>query len=82
MRPELFASINGQIVSVPIEPENPLYTSEMTLEEDYGMIDGIINNGCRGEKLEKALDKPALQKKTEFSSSGGYLSRRSKRFGN
>ena len=44
-RPELFASINGQIVSVPVEPENPLRTAEMTLEDDYGMIDGIINNG-------------------------------------
>ena len=53
-RPELFASINGQIVSVPVEPENPLRTAEMTLEDDYGMIDGIINNGCRGEELEKA----------------------------
>ena len=53
-RPELFASINGQIVSVPVEPENPLNTAEMTLEDDYGMIDGIINNGRRGEELEKA----------------------------
>ena len=53
-RPELFANINGQIVSVPVEPENPLRTAEMTLEDDYGMIDGIINNGRRGEELEKA----------------------------
>ena len=53
-RPELFASANGQIVSVPVEPENPLRTAEMTLEDDYGMIDGIINNGRRGEELEKA----------------------------
>ena len=53
-RPELFASINGQIVSVPVEPENPLRTAEMTLEDDYGMIDGIINNGRRGEELGKA----------------------------
>ena len=53
-RPELFASINGQIVSVPVEPENPLRTAEMTLEDDYGMIDGVINNGRRGEELEKA----------------------------
>ena len=53
-RPELFASINGQIVSVPVEPENPLRTAEMTLEDDYGMIDGIVNNGRRGEELGKA----------------------------
>ena len=24
------------------------------MEDDYGMIDGIINNGRRGEELEKA----------------------------
>ena len=53
-RPELFASINGQIASVPVEPENPLRTAEMTLEDDYRMIDRIINNGRRGEELEKA----------------------------
>ena len=52
-RLELFASINGQIVSVPVEPENPLHTAEITLEDDYGMIDGIINNGHRGEELGK-----------------------------
>jgi len=53
-RPELFASINGQIVSVPVEPENPLRTAEMNVEDDYGMIDGVINNGRRGEEQEKA----------------------------
>ena len=26
-------------------PENYLKTAEMSLEDDYGMIDGIINNG-------------------------------------
>ena len=25
----------------------------MTLEDDYGMIDGVLNNGHRGEELEK-----------------------------
>ena len=53
-RPELFTNIKGQIMSVPMEQENPLRTAEMTLEDDYGMIDGIINNGRRGEELEKA----------------------------
>lgn len=32
-KPELFASINGQIASVPMEPENPLRAAEMPLEE-------------------------------------------------
>ena len=38
------------------EKDNPLRTAEMTLEDDYGMIDGVINNGRRGEELEKARD--------------------------
>ena len=28
-------------------PENPLKNAEMMLEDDYGMIDGIINNGVK-----------------------------------
>ena len=73
-RPELFASINGQIVSVPVEPKNPLRTAEMTLEDNYGMIDGIINNGSRGEELEKAQNearrtapekKPSIRERLE-----------------
>ena len=28
-------------------PENPLKNAEMMLEDDYGMIDGIINNGTK-----------------------------------
>ena len=54
--PELFASINGQIVSVLVQPDNPLRTAEMTLEDDYSMIDGVINNGRRGEEQEKAAE--------------------------
>ena len=38
------------------EQDNPLRTAEMTLEDDYGMIDGVINNGRRGEALEKAQE--------------------------
>lgn len=53
-QPEQFINLNGQIIALPVEPENPLRTAEMTLEDDYGMIDGIINNGRRGEELEKA----------------------------
>ena len=53
-QPEQFISLNGQIIALPAEPENPLRTAEMTLEDDYGMIDGVLNNGRRGEELEKA----------------------------
>ena len=38
------------------EKDNPLRTAEMTLEDDYGMIDGVINNGRRGEELEKTRE--------------------------
>ena len=38
------------------EKDNHLRAAEMTLEDDYGMIDGIINNGRRGEELEKAQE--------------------------
>jgi len=38
------------------EKANSLRTAEMTLEDDYSMIDGVINNGCRGEEVEKARE--------------------------
>ena len=47
----------------PPEKENPLRTAEMTLEDDYGMIDGVINNGRRGEEQEKA--KPSIRERLE-----------------
>ena len=40
------------------EDVNPLRTAEMTIEDDYGMIDGVINNGRRGEEQEKAQAVP------------------------
>ena len=30
------------------------HLAEMTLEDDYGMIDGVLNNGRKGEEQEKA----------------------------
>ena len=41
------------------EKDNSLRTAEMTLEDDYGMIDGVINNGRRGEEVEKAAEAAA-----------------------
>ena len=35
------------------ERDNPLKTAEMTVEDDYAMIDGQINNGRRDEVKEK-----------------------------
>jgi hypothetical protein len=39
-----------------LERENPLKAAEMSTEDDYGMIDGIINNGPK-EKEEKSSEK-------------------------
>ena len=39
-----------------LEKENYLKAAEMTMEDDYGMIDGIINNG---PKEDKTLDAKA-----------------------
>ena len=71
-QPEQFISLGGQIIAVPVEPEkdNPLRTAEMTLEDDYGMIDGVINNGRRGEETEKAAEsgpgkKPSIRERLE-----------------
>ena len=34
-RPELFTSVNWHSVSVPVEPEPPLRTAKIILEDDY-----------------------------------------------
>ena len=39
-----------------LERQNPLKAAEMSMEDDYSMIDGIINNGPK-EKEEKSSDK-------------------------
>ena len=55
------------IHSEQMEKDNPLRTAEMTLEDDYGMIDGIINNGRRGEKMEKAKEAAKIEPKEKPS---------------
>lgn len=46
-------------VAVPgFLPENALKNAEMAMEDDYGMIDGIINNGSK-EPSSKELDEQA-----------------------
>lgn len=61
------------------EKENPLRAAEMTIEDDYGMIDGVINNGRRDEpqgktsireRLEAAKKECAQQKPPEGKSTG------------
>ncbi len=42
-----------------LEKENPLKNAEMALEDDYGMIDGIINNGPRDQPTVAELERQA-----------------------
>lgn len=48
-------------------PKNYLKNVEMAMEDDYGMIDGIINNGTKEqpESKEKASDLSALFSKAQ-----------------
>lgn len=39
------------------------FLNRWSLEDDYGMIDGVINNGSRGENAEKA--KPSIRERLE-----------------
>ena len=49
-----------------MKPENYLKNAEMAIEDDYGMIDGVINNGKapaleeRTSVLEKLKEQPAV----------------------
>ena len=57
-----------------LRPENYLKNAEMMLEDDYSMIDGLVNNGSRDEpvperasvmeQLKEAANGPAIQEKT------------------
>ena len=68
-QPEQFISLNGQIIALPAEPENPLRTAEMTLEDDYGMIDGVLNNGRKGEALSSKIELFTSSRVTSWSPS-------------
>ena len=71
------------VVKPPVTPENHLRAAEMSMEDDYGMIDGIINNGKAPaakeqdkEKKPSVLDQlksqstPPRQKSTHKKSKG------------
>lgn len=42
-----------------MKPENYLKNAEMAMEDNYGMIDGIINN-CKAPQMEDA-NKPSVE---------------------
>ena len=41
-------------------PDNPLKNTEMAVEDDYGMIDGIINNGPKEPTVPSWNSRPAV----------------------
>ena len=43
-----------------LSQNNPLRNAEMSMEDDYGMIDGIINNGKASGKEESKEKKPSV----------------------
>ena len=43
-----------------LEKQNPLKAAEMSLEDDYGMIDGIINNGPKEDKSSEKGGKASI----------------------
>ena len=43
-----------------LEKQNPLKAAEMSLEDDYGMIDGIINNGSKEKESSEKREKSSI----------------------
>lgn len=54
-------SIGFQELPAFMKPENYLKNAEMAMEDDYGMIDGIINNG-KAPQAEESEKKSVLEK--------------------
>lgn len=52
-----------------LEKENHLKNAEVSLEDDYGMIDGIINNGKKDEKSEKKGGKNSIMDRLKSAKS-------------
>lgn len=57
-----------------MKPENYLKNAEMSMEDDYGMIDGVINNG----KGMDSLEKPSVLEKLKEPSVIGEIKKPSK----
>lgn len=51
------------------ERENPLKAAEMSTEDDYGMIDGIINNGPKEDKTAEKGGKSYIMDRLKASKS-------------
>ena len=58
-------SIGFQELPGFLKPEKYLKAAEKAMEDDYGMIDGVINNGKKEEPVEKASVLDQLKEKQE-----------------
>ena len=52
-----------------LERENPLKAAEMSMEDDYGMIDGIINNGPKEDVSEDKGSKSSIMDRLKAAKS-------------
>ena len=52
-----------------LERENPLKAAEMSMEDDYGMIDGIINNGPKEDKSAEKSGKSSIMDRLKAAKS-------------
>jgi hypothetical protein len=43
-----------------LERQNPLKAAELSVEDDYGMIDGIINNGPKEKESSEKREKSSI----------------------
>ncbi len=52
-----------------LERQNPLKTAEMSVEDDYGMIDGIINNGSKEKESSEKREKSSIMDRLKAAKS-------------
>lgn len=57
-----------------LKPENYLKYAEMSMEDDYGMIDGIINNG-KALAVQQAEERESILEKLKAAKESPYLPR-------
>ena len=58
-------SVGFKELSGFLKPENYLKNAEMAIEDDYGMLDGLVNNGKKEEPAEKQSVLEQLKEKQE-----------------
>lgn len=70
-------SVGFQELKDFIPLDNPLKNAEMVMEDDYGMIDGIINNG-KSAALQESRERPSVVDKLKQPGKPSHKDYRSK----